>query len=93
MSVVIEPMGPDGSIRLHPIGKAQSLVHGQQTGGFHEVESSIELAPEFASYLEGLEGYSHLIVVYWMHQQTAPKATTRPQGHPAVPEVGMFACR
>ena len=93
MSVVIEPMGADGSIRLHPIGKVRTPVRGQQTGGFQDVESSIELAPEFADYLKGLGEYSHLIVMYWMHQQAAPKAITRPQGHPAVPEVGMFACR
>lgn len=93
MSTVVEPIGPDGSIRMHPIGKAHSSVQFQQTGGFQQLESSIELAPEFASYLQGLEQYSHLIVLYWMHEQRTPKATTRPQGHPAVPEVGMFACR
>ncbi|MBI2954597.1 MAG: SAM-dependent methyltransferase [Chloroflexi bacterium] len=93
MSIVIEPIAPDGSIRMHPIGKARSPIRSQQTGGFQEVESRIDLLPEFADYLLGLEPYSHLIVVYWMHEQTAPKATTRPQGNPLVPEVGMFACR
>ncbi|TAK33623.1 MAG: hypothetical protein EPO21_12185 [Chloroflexota bacterium] len=91
--VLVEPIGPDGSIRIHPIGTTRSPVRGQQTGGFQDVESSIDLAPEFESYLQGLEQYSHLIVLYWMHEQMIPKATTRPQGHPAAPEVGMFACR
>jgi tRNA (Thr-GGU) A37 N-methylase len=78
---------------MHPIGRAFSPVRTQQTGGFQEVASRIELAPEFADYLRGLEQYSHLLVLYWMHEQTAPKATTRPQGNPAVPVVGMLACR
>jgi tRNA (adenine37-N6)-methyltransferase len=93
MSIVVEPIGPDGSIRMHPIGKARSPVKSQQTGGFLDIESRIDLAPQFASYLKGLEQYSHITVLYWMYEQTTPKAITRPQGHPAAPEVGMFACR
>ncbi len=93
MSIVIEPMGADGSVRMHPVGRAFSPVRSQQTGGFETVTSRIELAPEFADYLQGLEHYSHILVLYWMHEQTAPKATTRHQGNPSVPVVGMFACR
>jgi tRNA (adenine37-N6)-methyltransferase len=93
MPAAIEPVEPDGTIRMHPIGRARSQVKRQQTGGFQELESRIELGPEFAGYLRGLEEYSHILVLYWMHEQTAPKAVTRPQENPAVPEVGMFACR
>ncbi len=93
MSVVIEPMESDGTIRMHPIGYARSPVERQQTGGFQQLRSRIELGPEFADYLLGLEQYSHIIVLFWMHEQTSPKAITRPQGNPAVPDVGMFACR
>lgn len=93
MAGIVEPMGTDGSIKMHPIGKACSSVRNQQTGGFQKVTSRIELAPEFADYLHGLEEYSHVLVLYWMHEQTTPKACTRPQGNPAVPVVGMLACR
>jgi tRNA (Thr-GGU) A37 N-methylase len=93
MSIVIDPIAPDGSIRIHPIGVARSPVREQQTGGFMDVESSVELLPQFADYLKELEQYSHIIVLFWMHEQTFSQAITRPQGHPAVPEVGMFACR
>ena len=93
MAVIVEPIGPDGSIKMHPIGQAYSSVRSQQTGGFHLVTSRIELAPEFADYLLGLEQYSHVLVLYWMHEQTTPKTTTRPQGNPEVPVVGMLACR
>lgn len=93
MSTIVEPIASDGSIRMHPIGKATSPIKGQQTGGFLGVESRIHLRPELADYLRGLEDYSHIIVLYWMHEQTSPRTTTRPQGHPAAPEVGMLACR
>jgi tRNA (Thr-GGU) A37 N-methylase len=91
--IVVEPVGPDGSIRMHPIGKARSTVQSQQTGGFENLESRIDLDPDFASYLQGLDQYSHILVLYWMHEQSSPEAVTRPQGNPNVPEVGMFACR
>lgn len=90
---IIEPIRPDGTICLHPIGKAGSPILRQQAGGFEEVECIIELEPEFEDYLGGMDQYSHIMVLFWMHEQTQPKAITRPQGNPAVPEVGMFACR
>ncbi len=93
MSIVVEPVAADGTIHMHPIGTVRSPVLEQQTGGFLNVESRIELRPEFVDHLRGLEEYSHVLVLYWMHEQTSPKAITRPQGNPDVPEVGMFACR
>ncbi len=93
MPIVVEPVAADGTIRMHPIGTARSPVLEQQTGGFLNMESRIELRPEFVDHLRGLEDYSHVLVLYWMHEQTSPKAITRPQGRPDVPEVGMFACR
>jgi tRNA-Thr(GGU) m(6)t(6)A37 methyltransferase TsaA len=34
--------------------------------GWERVESSIELLPEHAGRLQGLEGFSHLLVVFYM---------------------------
>lgn len=84
---------PSHPISLRSIGVARSPVQRQQTGGFLENESVIELDPDLQPGLRGLEGYSHLIVLFWMHEQKEVQLTTRPQGHPAVPKVGIFACR
>ena len=89
----IEPMSPDGTIRVHPIGVIRSRIAEQQTGGFNAVESTIELDSRYKGFLEGLEGYSHLIVLYWLSEQTRALAVTQPQSHPEAPYVGMFACR
>jgi tRNA (Thr-GGU) A37 N-methylase len=89
----IEPIADDGTIRIRPIGFVRSPVPSQQTGGFEEVETSIELNPGFAGWLEGLAEYSHLIVLYWLGEQRRAFARTKPQGNANAPYVGMFACR
>ena len=91
--MAIEPMAADGTIRLRPIGTIRSGVRAQQTGGFEAVESRIELLPEFEEWLLGLDGYSHVKVLFWMSEQTEAHGVHRPQGNPHVPDVGMFACR
>jgi tRNA (Thr-GGU) A37 N-methylase len=89
----IEPVAADGSIRIHPIGSVRSRITEQQTEGFGQVESDIELRPEFADYLTGLDDYSHLKVIYWLSEMTETHALHQPQSNPEVPYVGMFACR
>ncbi len=86
-------MTPDGKICIKPIGQIRSRVAEQKFGGFDDLDSSIELQPEFAEYLIGLEDYSHLKVVYWLSEMTETHALHRPQGNLDIPEVGMFACR
>ena len=80
-------------IQIRPIGLIRSRVAEQQTGGFQDIETTIELKPEYRDFLQGLEGYSHITVLYWLSEQTQVLADTQPQGHPEVPYVGMFACR
>lgn len=62
------------------------------------VEAKIELDPsEFdASSLTGLDGFSHLDVIYLFHEvgtDSIEKAARRPRGNPDWPEVGIFAQR
>ena len=44
--------------------------------------------------LDGLEKFSHIIVLYWMHR-TAGQASVKvhPQGNQKLPLVGVFATR
>jgi len=67
-----------------------------------EVESSsdvstIRIHPEFCPGLLGVEGYSHLIILYWMHlrDDDENRGTLRvtPRRHEGSPLTGVFACR
>lgn len=59
--------------------------------------STILVYPDFCPALLGVEGYSHLIVLYWMHQRDHDmhRGTLRvtPPRHMGAPLTGVFACR
>ena len=59
--------------------------------------AKIEIFPEFCPGLEGLNDFSHVIVLYWFHLRDDYKerGTLRvvPRRHPGAPRVGVFASR
>jgi tRNA-Thr(GGU) m(6)t(6)A37 methyltransferase TsaA len=64
------------------------------------VENEPENIRIFAQYrpgLEGLEKYSHAILLYWFHQRDTPQEretlTVTPRRHPGAPQVGVFSTR
>lgn len=80
-------------ITLKTIGIAKNREQ-QHFGGWSEVVTDLVLNEEYKEALEGLEDYSHLIVIYWMHEVTTCDIRHVPQGRvDDVPEVGIFACR
>jgi formylmethanofuran dehydrogenase subunit E len=62
-----------------------------------EQGARVKIFPEFCAGLKGTAGYSHLILLYWMH--TRDKAEERktllvfPKRHMVKVETGVFACR
>jgi tRNA-Thr(GGU) m(6)t(6)A37 methyltransferase TsaA len=59
--------------------------------------SRIRIYDDFRDGLEGLEAFSHLIVLYWFHQRDtkAERSVLRvtPRRHPGAPKVGVFSSR
>jgi tRNA-Thr(GGU) m(6)t(6)A37 methyltransferase TsaA len=57
----------------------------------------LEIYPEFAPGLKGLQDFSHLWVFYWFHENDTPEQRRTLQVHPrrdpANPLTGVFACR
>lgn len=54
------------------------------------------IKPEFAPGLDGLENYSHVIVIFWAHEaneKSKMALRVRYRGDPSLPEVGVFASR
>jgi len=58
---------------------------------FERSKGTIEVFPEFAPGLDGLEGFSHIIVLFQFHRAGAAKLKVRPPGE-AEPR-GVFASR
>ena len=81
-------------MEIKPIGYARSEIKSQRFGGFAGRITDIIIDEKYASALEGLEDYSHIIVIYWMNEaEGIVKLRHRPQGNPKVPEIGIFATR
>jgi tRNA-Thr(GGU) m(6)t(6)A37 methyltransferase TsaA len=83
-------------IRLTPIGFVMSKTTEQVDENWGQVVSRIQLGPEFAGALKGLEGFSHAIIVTYLHQASYDKdkhLQRRPQGLADMPKVGIFSQR
>lgn len=80
-------------IPLISIGNARNNEKNH-TGNWAEVVTDIVLDEQYKNALDGLAEYSHLVVVYFMHQEKTCLLRHVPQGKVGtVPEVGIFACR
>ncbi|TPG85657.1 tRNA (N6-threonylcarbamoyladenosine(37)-N6)-methyltransferase TrmO [Brevibacillus laterosporus] len=83
-------------INIIPIGQVTSSVTDKVYEGWGEMISYIEVNPEFADGLIGLEEYSHAIVVFYMDafQNHGEQVWIRkPRGLHEYMEKGCFAQR
>ncbi|MBI2124523.1 tRNA (N6-threonylcarbamoyladenosine(37)-N6)-methyltransferase TrmO [Candidatus Pacearchaeota archaeon] len=80
-------------ITIKPIGFVRNNVKGPRFGGFADEISEVIVEKKFTEALDGIDDYSHAIIVYWMDKVKDYVIKHQPQGNPNVPIVGIFACR
>ncbi|MFQ5883964.1 MAG: tRNA (N6-threonylcarbamoyladenosine(37)-N6)-methyltransferase TrmO [Thermoplasmata archaeon] len=80
-------------ISLRPISYAKNNVKEPRFGSFDDEITEIVVDEKLTEALDGIDDYSHVVVVYWMDRIKEHVITHRPQGNPEVPIVGIFACR
>jgi tRNA-Thr(GGU) m(6)t(6)A37 methyltransferase TsaA len=82
---------------LQPIGVVRSDFKEPTSArlDLKKIRASIEINPDLTKALEGLEGFSHIIVLYWLHRAVFDKHNlkTYPMGNQNVPLQGLFAVR
>jgi len=85
------------AITCTPIGTVRAPVTEMSQGNWANVESEIHLLPEYAEGLRGLETFSHVMVVFYLHQVEGFKPGSHllrhPRGMEHLPAVGAFAQR
>lgn len=64
---------------LFPIGR----VRGQR----------IELRKHWTKALNGIEGFSHVIVLFWLDKARKPEMKIHPKGIQQIPKIGYLATR
>lgn len=89
-------MGEPRTLTLRPIGQ---VVRGRQqrdqSDRWEEGEAEIEIDSAWAEALDGIEGFSHVWIVWWLDQFEEPPVSPRvhPEGRTEIPQVGFFATR
>ena len=62
-----------------------------------EQEAEVRIFPEFCAGLKGIEDFSHLIILYWIHlrdnEEERRTLLVFPRRHVVNVETGVFACR
>ncbi len=90
-------MGEAPVITLRPVGYVETAVPDELIRlRRRDLVANIVVAPELTPALDGIEAYSHLFVIFWMHR-VDPRAgielKVHPRGRTDLPEVGLFATR
>jgi tRNA-Thr(GGU) m(6)t(6)A37 methyltransferase TsaA len=81
---------------IQQIATVRSPVTEGVDENWGEVVSELHVDPRFAAGLRALDGFSHALVVFYMHQSSFDPATDlvrRPRGRDDMPEVGIFGQR
>ena len=84
---------------LKAIGTVRNSVKQPPGSGYawKEIVSEIVIDDSLSEALDGLEDFSHIIVIYWMHNQTSAsnqiQTKIHPMGREDLPLVGLFATR
>ena len=73
--------------KLYPVGKVQKQ-HGI---------TRLQIFERYRDALKGLDGFSHVLVLYWFDRNDTPKKRSilqvHPRGSKKNPLTGVFACR
>ncbi|MBI4300937.1 MAG: tRNA (N6-threonylcarbamoyladenosine(37)-N6)-methyltransferase TrmO [Chloroflexi bacterium] len=83
-------------VAMEPIGVVRNGVKDPQPDGWDSVTSRIVLRDSLVEQLDGIEGYSHILVLFWIHKVSPERrATTKlhPRGREDLPLLGVFATR
>jgi tRNA-Thr(GGU) m(6)t(6)A37 methyltransferase TsaA len=86
---------PREPVSIRPIGVVRNNVKQPRMDGWAEVRSDILFREELTDALDGIEGYSHVIVVFAFDRvpESEQKLRLRPRGDTRFPEQGVLATR
>jgi tRNA-Thr(GGU) m(6)t(6)A37 methyltransferase TsaA len=88
------PRPPTAPVAVAPIALVRNSVKAIKHHGWEENVSELAVEPAFAEALDGVEEFSHLLVLFWLHQVT-PEQRSIPKLHPRdrtdVPLMGTLA--
>lgn len=88
-------MSSQAEIVLKPIGVVRTTAVGDEVKDKTRI-SHVVIHSELAEALEGVDGFSHLFVLFWLHKIPDEQRKTlkvHPRGRKDLPLLGIFATR
>ena len=88
-------MSSSGKICLEPVGFVQTEAVGKDVRD-KNVVSKIFFREDLTAALEGVEEFSHLFFLFWLHEMSDEDRQVmkvRPRGRADMPLLGIFATR
>ena len=81
-------------LTLTPVGTVRNEITTPILHGWGKVESDLVFDEQYTDGLEGVEDYSHILVIFWMDQAAPLKSLKgHVQGRQDLPVSGIFARR
>jgi tRNA (adenine37-N6)-methyltransferase len=81
-------------LTVTPIGIVRNEIKIPIVRGWGKVVSDLVLDEQYTEALDGLEDYSHVVVIFWMDRAGPPKSLKgHVQGRAELPIAGIFARR
>jgi len=82
-------------LRLSPIGHVQNEVEPWEHVTWEEIESRILIYEEWEEGLQGLQEFSHIVVIFWLDRpkEIETPLKVHPEAKEDMPLVGLFATR
>ena len=86
---------PREPVMLRPIGVVRNGVKQPRMDGWETVRSDLIVREELTDALDGIEGYTHVIVVFAFDKvpEAEQRERVRPRGDERIPEQGVLATR
>lgn len=86
---------PREPVMLRPIGVVRNNVKQPRMDGWADVRSDVLIREDLVDALDGIEGYSHVIVIFAFDNvpEGEQRSRVRPRGDPRIPEQGVLATR
>lgn len=82
-------------IRVNPIGFVETKIGLREDEDKNSI-TTIIIQKDLIEALDGIEAFSHIFVIFWMHQISREKrriTKTHPRGREELPLLGVFATR
>jgi tRNA-Thr(GGU) m(6)t(6)A37 methyltransferase TsaA len=83
-------------INLTPIGFVRNAVTEPKREDWKSITSEIIVSEDLKDALSGIDEFSHIIVIYWMHKTSSSGRSVlkvHPRRNQNLPLVGVFATR